>query len=308
MCPCGEFLEIYKIDKTFRVKSPKGVDPEETNPNAPWVVSPVSDVGSANLIVARVLLQGHEILKAAAFAREVNKEAVTKQLHSCKELLLACENTAKLIGLSIERIIQHIGTSGLSKDNRGRGLNPFPQVADLETQCGTFLIQANRVIKSICELPAEFISLERTDSNFDHLGRRFEKAIGTDSPLTEFVKSNADGVRYLIDLRNFHEHPKEQRTVIENFRLMPDWTIQVPMWHLSDREPRPIKEEMAAANHFLLQMAEAMLVRLVMHAVSHKFPFVIEEIPDDRVDGRVPIKYRLSVDVTKLRWLNKGGI
>ena len=25
---------MYKVDKTFRVKSPESIDPEETNPNA----------------------------------------------------------------------------------------------------------------------------------------------------------------------------------------------------------------------------------------------------------------------------------
>ena len=48
MQPCGEFLEIYKIDKTFRVKSPESIDPEETNPNALWMTAPFDDVGSGN--------------------------------------------------------------------------------------------------------------------------------------------------------------------------------------------------------------------------------------------------------------------
>lgn len=301
MCPCGEFLEIYKVDKTFRVKSPESIDPQETNPNAMWVTSPVADVGSANPIVARVLLQGHEILKAAVFEYDVNKEAVTKQLHSCKELLLACENTAHKISTSIDSIVHQIRAGGLSQDNKGRGINPFPQVPDLDTQCGAYLIQANRVIKLICELLQQFIPLERPDSNFDYLGKRLETAIGSDLPLTTFVKDNAECVRYLIDLRNFHEHPKEKRTIIENFRLMPDSRIQVPMWHLSDQDPHPIKEEMDAANQFLLEMTEAMLIHLVMHSVSRKFPFIIEAVPDDQIDEKAPIKYRLSIDVSKLR-------
>jgi hypothetical protein len=57
MCPCGQFMEIYKIDKTFRVQSPKSIDPEGINPNALWVTTPVSDVGSKNPIVSRILLQ-----------------------------------------------------------------------------------------------------------------------------------------------------------------------------------------------------------------------------------------------------------
>lgn len=303
MCPCGEFLEIYKIDKTFRVKSPESIDPEETNPNAMWVTSPISDIGSANPIVTRVLLQGHEILNTAAFDHDINKGIIVLQLHSCKELLVACENAAKKISTSIDKIIQQINTIGLSRDNMGRGLNPFPQVPELDTQCGTFLVLANRVIKHICELPKHFISLERADSNFEYLSKRLETAIGADSPVTEFVKSNADGVRYLIDLRNFHEHPKEKRTIIENFSLTPDSRIQVPMWHLSKQEPHPIKEEMSATIIFLMQLAETMLIHLVMHSISKKFPFIIEEVPVDSFDHNIPIKYRLSVDASKLKFV-----
>lgn len=305
MCPCGDFLEIYKVDKTFRVKTPEAIDPKETNPNAPWVASPVSDVGSSNPIVARVLLQGHEILKVAAFDGGVDKDAITKQLHSCKEVLLACESIAKRVRGHIDSTVSDINERGISKDNYGRALNPFPQVPDLDTDCGTFLVQANRAIKLICELPRFFIELDRPDTNFDHLGKRLEKAFGESAPLTEFVKGNAAVIRYLIDLRNFHEHPKDIKTIIENFHVAPDGRIQVPTWQLVGREdqgePSPIKEEMFAAVEFLIQVAEAMLLHLVMQLVSQRFPYFIEEIPLENVDPKMPIKYRLSIDISKLR-------
>lgn len=301
ICPCVDYLEIYKIDKTFRVKTPETIDPAETNPNCPFIASPVSDVGSANPIVARVFLQGHEILKAAMFEGNVNKEAVVEKLHACKESLVACENSVKIVVAHIERIGAEINSKGVSMDKAGRMLNPFPQVPNLEAECATFLVQANRTIKLICELPSLFLSLERVDSNFDHLGKRVENLIGSNAPLTEFITSNAAGLRYLINLRNFHEHPKELRTVIENFTLMSDARIQVPMWHVSNEPPRPIREEMLSSTTFLMQLAEVMLIHLVMHRVSKQFPYIVVEVPDEEVDPKIPIKYRLSIDPTKLK-------
>lgn len=303
MCSCGDFLEIYKIDKTFRVRTPESIDPKETNPNAPWVASPVSDVGSANPIVARVLLQSHEILKAAAFDGELDKDAITKQLHSCKEAILACERMAGTVGSHIDRIIAEMIEQGIAKDNHGRGFNPFPQVPNLDTDCGTFLVQVNRAIKLVCELPTLFVRLERTDSNFDHLGKRLVTAIGMDTPLVQFITSNAMSVRYLIDLRNFHEHPKDVSTVINNFHVTPSGEVAAPTWQLSgtkNSEPRPIKEEMVAAIDFLVQVAEAMLIHLVLHRISPQFPFIVEEIPDEDIDSKLPIKFRLSIDISKL--------
>lgn len=302
MCPCGEFLEIYKVDKTFRVRSPESTDPDETNPYMPWITSPVDDVGSSSPIISLVLLQGYEILNAALFEKNIDKEVIIKILHSCKESLVACEKVTNRIAHQVDRIINQINTQGISKDRSGLGLNPFPQVIDLDTECGIFLIHANRAIKAICELPAAFMDLDKVDSNFDHLAKTLAPIMGQDSPLVYFITSNADGIRYIIDLRNFHEHPKKKKTIIDNFSLLPDMSIKVPMWSVSYDQPRPIKEEMRAVIVFLVEMAEAMLIHLVMALVVKGIPFIVERIEDSKIDQQKPIKYRLSLDFNKLKF------
>ncbi len=301
MCPCGEFLEIYKIDKTFRVKTPNSIDPDRTNPNALWTNSPVSDVGSSNPIIARVLLQSYEILHAASFTSNVDKVAVTIHLHSCKEALVAAELAAKRVIHQIDEITDMIKKNGISKDNLGRGLNPFPQVQNLEMDCGTFLIHTNRAVKAICEFPQFFLSLDRLDSNFEHLAKRLEASLGSDSLLTNYVKLNISDITYLIDLRNFHEHPKKARsTIIDNFRLMPDLTIRSPHWYLSDGEPHAIREEMIVYTEYLTQVAESMLIHLVMLSVNKNLPYFIVTIADDKIDDIKPIRYKLSLDVHRM--------
>lgn len=307
MCPCGGFLEIYKFDKTFRVKTPEGIDPDGTNPHTPFVASPIADVGSANPIIARVLLQSHEILKSASFEGSVNKEAVTIHLHACKESLIASEKTAKRVVAHIESIIQEINEHGVSSDGGGRTLNPFPQVPDLETDCGNFLIHVNRAIKLMCQLPKFFMNLDKVDSNFDYLGKRLTATIGENAPLTEAVVSAAPGIRHLVDLRNFHEHPKQKKTIVKDFTLMPDLKIRVPIWHVSDQEPRPINVDMLAALEFLTQTVEMMFIHLVMHKISKQFPYIMLEIPENEIDPQNPIRYKLSLDGSKLRFPAETG-
>lgn len=300
MCSCGSFLEVYKRDKTFRIQTPESIDPSETNANVPWVASPYADVGSSNLTVARVLLQAREMLDMAVFDESFNKDAVIVHLHACKESLLSCEKIATRIIRNIDDIVQQITKYGVSKDNGGRGLNPFPQVPDLDTDCGMFLIQANRAIKLVCELPKHFIRLDKTDSNFDYLSKRLAEAVGEASPLTKFARARAHIVRYLIDLRNFHEHPKHLRTVIENFRILPNTQIQVPTWYVAGGNqtvPHPIKEEVVSAVDFIRDLAEIMFIHLLMHRISRKFPYFIERVADEKLDPTLPIRYRLSIDI-----------
>lgn len=304
MCSCGSFLEIYKRDKTFRVQTPESIDPDETNPNAPWVASPVADVGSSNLIVARVLLQAKAMLDSAMIEGPFDKDAAVAKLYECKESLLACEKVAARIATNISAIIAQISEHGIARDNHGRGMNPFPQVHDLDLDCGTFLIQANRSIKLICELPTVFLTLDKTDSNFDRLSQRLSKILGEESPIAIFVRENADNVRYLIELRNFHEHPDTTKTVIENFQVMPDGQIRTPVWYLESNspvDPHPIKEEAIAAVDFLRDLAEIMFIHLLMYRVSKKFPFFIEQVPEDRISSDLPVRYKLTIDPTKFR-------
>lgn len=76
MCSCAEFLEVYKEDVTFRVRTPESIDPDRPNPNARMVAALPDDVGSSSPAVARILLQGCEILEATLFDRPVDNAAV----------------------------------------------------------------------------------------------------------------------------------------------------------------------------------------------------------------------------------------
>lgn len=304
MCACGDFLEIYKVDKTFRVRTPDSIDPERKHPNAMWTASPYADVGSSNLIVARVLLQSYDILQAAFFEPNIDKDIIILHLHSCKETLIACESIALKINSKIDGILESIGSKGIAIDNNGRGLNPFPQVQDLEAECGSFLVHANRAIKIISELPSLFLKLDRLDSNFEHLAKRLESAIGKDANLTKFVMEHSVSISNLIELRNFHEHPKSKgrKTSIDNFRLMPDSSILSPHWGLSGNVPRPIKEDMLYAISFLTSIAELMLIHLVMQTTSKNFPYIILAIPESEISTSKPIRYKLTLDVGKMNF------
>jgi hypothetical protein len=301
MCSCGKFLEIYKEDMTFRVKTPESIDPDRTNPNAPFVTAVSNNVGSSSPAVARILIQGRDILQAAILNEKIDKAKTIQALHACKEALVVCEKMAAHITSQVDTIVGNIQTSGIKHEKLGRAINPLPQVSDLESDATAFLIHVKRSIQAICRLPSMFLLVPPKDNNFYDLGKRLTAAIGDQAPVTRFVLDNASGVRYLIDLRNYQEHPDAKHTVIDNFAVMPDGTISVPMWYVSGETPRPIREEMPAATEFLVQMAEAMLIHLVMHSVDRRFSFIIQEIDSAQINPKMPIKYRLSIDLSKLR-------
>lgn len=158
-CNCGDFLEVYKGDVTFRVKSPEAIDPGRTNPTAPGVVSVADTVGSAHPAVARVLLQGRDLLDGAAFTGTVDKQGVITLLHGIKEELVSCSKMSLRINRDVSETLSAIKEKGVPTDGRGWVLNPFPQVANLENDATGFLIHAKRAIQLTCRLPSLFLNV-----------------------------------------------------------------------------------------------------------------------------------------------------
>ncbi|MFE0500334.1 hypothetical protein ACFW0P_06060 [Lysobacter soli] len=112
----GDWLEVYKADMTYRIQSPESIDPHETNPNAPWVVTPAAQVGSSNPTVARVLLQSEEIIDAAMLVERIDKDAVMLVLHGLKEAILTCEAISSKVCDRIDSVIAAVLDDGIARD------------------------------------------------------------------------------------------------------------------------------------------------------------------------------------------------
>ena len=301
------FLESYKSDATFRIQTPQTVDPKNTNPNAPWVVTRIDGVGASSFAVARVFLQGHEMLQQGIFVKELDKDAVLNQLHSCKEQLVICEQTAAKVVGRIEEIIARIQTAGIDRDNHGRALNPFPQVQDLVADTTVFLIHAKRAITEATLLVAAVLGIQVQGANFRVLGERLLTQLGADANLTKYVQEQEPTVKYLVDLRNLQEHPNTVRTIVADFHVLPDGSISPPALHLSDQEPQMLHENLRAAAGYLVKLTEAVFIQAVMGRLAGTFPFFLQEIEEHAIDAQCPIKYRLAIDLSALPFSREGG-
>lgn len=298
MFSCDDFLEIYTENETYRVKSPEAVDPEVTNPNAPWVSSKSSGFGSASDIVARVLLQGSDMIGAGGVSiPEDKKRVILRQLHTCKEALLACETVRQRVTESAHEIIDDISKNGVDIEH-GRHVKNLPQVPNLEEDAGAFLINIKRAIVSVCYLASYFLPLPNKDNNLEHLKKSVEK-LSSDkyekllNSLGEFIP----GTKHLIELRNYQEHPGEKVTLIENFTITPKNEVCYPVWYLKGKKPESIVTSMKSAIDFSISLSETMLVHYLFASMESRFPYYLEVIPDDDIDPIKPIRHRVSIDI-----------
>lgn len=300
----ANFLEIFTETSSYKVKSPESIDPEETNPNAPWVISKSSDFGSSNKIVARVLLQSEEMMMSVVFKEHVaNKDEVMQLIYDCKEALLICEKINSRVKKASDDIVKKITDTGLCVESGGRHINSFPQITDLDEEATNFLINIKRAIVKVCYLVEKFLPINRKDNNLEHLIKTISKlSNGECINFLEFLDGYKDSVKHLIELRNYQEHPGDKVTHIENYKLMPDGTICHPLWYVSGKEPSSLVVEMGSAIDFVISLNETMLMHLIFLSLDSNLPYYVEETPDDKINQKKPIKYKLSIDVSQLNF------
>lgn len=290
-----KYLESYKIDHTFRTHTPESLDPDETVPDMPWVVSEVPGIGSGNPIVARVFIQSAEALKQKSFKRKTNEKKLLMLMHSCKENLLICEKAYNILLPEYEEILKRIKHEGIERD--GKVLNPFPQIHDLNSHVITFLTALKKTLQIIVHVFCEFYERNITNPKFDLIIKYLKQQEPQNKSYIDFLESTQETIINLLDLRNYQEHPcDKKKTTIFNFRLSPKG-IHPPSWNVTDKPESPIIESMKEIIDFVVQFAETNFFFCLLDNLGGRIPWKVVEIPPERRNKECPIRYSLEIDM-----------
>ena len=296
ICSAVDYLEVYKLDKTFRIYTPEALDPHETDPNMHWMSKPVADVGSANRIVARVFIQASEAIKSTPLAPGINKDDILRCMHRCKEQLLICEEKQGLVCRETDRICQSCKKRELQK--QGYHFVDFPQIDRLEEYCAAFLNNAKLTIQTVAELINNFYRTTFDGPRFDKVVEWSKKALKHNRTFIQYLEKNQPGLKFIVDLRNAQEHPKDHRKlIIENFSLKPGNKISVPLWYITGEQPQPIHSTMAAMVDFLVAVTEGVFLYCVIDNITPPFPYIVRVIDDSALDPNCPIKYFVEPNI-----------
>lgn len=300
MVSYGTFMEIYKVDTTAQLRSPEDVDPDRTNPNAPWVSTVDLKAGSGNEIVSRLCIQSCELLKAVSLPAGVDKEVLLRHMHKIKEELLQCQQVSQRVNSQVSEIIGKLERNEIQRDNYGRGFNPFPQVKDLQHEANNFLISANKVVRAVCGIPRLYVRVKE-DSNFDYLAKTLVAVVAADSDLLRFVTDQIDSTRRIVDLRNFAEHARDDKqTEIANFKVQADGRIRVPCWGMTKGDEANIHDEMEAITLFLRDIAEGMFILSLQQFRQQGFPMILVAV--EKPDPQCPLFYQFIPDMSKFKF------
>lgn len=287
------FMEIYKVDRTFRAQSPDDIDPGRTKPNVPWAWRVSDDVGCANPIVGRVFIQCVEALEMNELSRG-SVEKIKVSLHTCKEDLRNCEKAFLRLAREYDRISADIRGAGGVRVER-RVVNDLPQIPDLEHDATVFLTSAKRALQSIAEVLNEFYGVDIKNARFDKGHTQLKKMQPVPSKLVATLERFAPTIERVLHLRNFQDHTPK-KTIVDNFTISATELLS-PTWRVDPESAVPMIPEMQRLISEIIELTEAsFFIGLIdnLKVVSGPFCYVIVEIPDAHREGAA-LRYRCEM-------------
>jgi hypothetical protein len=288
-CSVGDVLEVYKVDRCFELQSPDAVDPNQTDPNAPWIVKHVSAYGAGNEIVARTFLLAVELANHVTFKPSFNKLNLLFAVKACRNSLLECDRISKRITEEENRLVNEYQFLKV----KGNVVSSFPVFQGLPEVAGGFLFNAKQCLQNASEIFNSFFGTSFHGPHF-HKMLSWCKEHLQDSGLTDFLTDYEPRARWITDLRNYFEHPGDKKTEIRDFYWEPEkHSTHLPTWNITGQVGTSISEDSAAIVILLTDVIEALLLLCAIEAAAH-FPYMI--VPRSPVKPEMPIRYSVEID------------
>lgn len=212
-----------------------------------------------------------------------------------------CEQTAALLRGRISEVAALVGHRS-PRDNRGRAINPVPQVPGLLADTTAFLSHGKRVVAESVRLLGLLNGWDVRGADFRSLGHRLAELVGQNDELTLYVKREEPTIRWLVDLRNGLEHPGERGTVVRDFHVLASGDVSAPVLHLRGAPAHDLGEVVAQVASYLVRVVEALFIQGLMRRRPAFPPTRLVGLDDEHLDPTCPIKYRLEIDAAALRF------
>ena len=264
-----------------------------------FVFKQISDVGSANPIVARLLLQFSEIIDFYNLPKE-SKDDIKDILHSdIQKRLLACEKISVEINDEINKELKNIYEGGLKTQSQGRVLE-LPQIIRLEERLESYLYNAKSCLRDILKIYNVVFKADFNEARYDKAVIWASEKFGEKDPITNFLRVDHDlWIHKIVKMRNAIEHPggHSGNLNIINFEVNTENTetkILEPMWHLNDEAPNIIRHDLSVFTQNALELTEDVVISALEK--KGKPPMLeLKEIPEEQRRKEAPIRFKMGI-------------
>jgi len=295
LCPVDKCLEVYSTKSIYQVYTPESLDPKETNPDMPAMTKKISEIGTSNWIVTRIMVQNYQIIDSHGFLSQERKMLFATHLRDIMNTMLSCSNVCNAISDRVSEVEKQVISNGIQ--SKGNVFTEFPTIDGLEEKITLFLTKAKQAIQRIIDIFNIFYesTIPSTNPRIDELVKWSNKnCIAT--YVIDTLKHFEPIAKYIVDLRNRQEHPKEKYTLeFSDFTILPNGEISAPLWGMEVAKHSIHKEMNVLIKEFVV-FVERLVINIVLSKEKKGplFELRVFQIPEDQMDLDCPIKYRVE--------------
>lgn len=255
-----------------------------------------SDYGTSNPVVARFVIQTHNLLKDSLFSSEVQNKVMAIYFSIHKRLLI-CNETLERLKMALVTALNRIPKS---KDPR---LKPVAFIPNLESDAGKIIYELKNILRDVVSILNPLYGKKFTEASALYPRKqaapsdvqswamgKFDK----NEPFCLFVGEEVDWIEELIRKRNAVEHPGGYSGTlsIENMKLLEDGRMLLPVWYRTGMPPIDILSDLDALIHNCFTYAEDFLALAIKADPAFKQYMDIFRIPKDKINPDCPVTYQ----------------
>lgn len=253
-------------------------------------IKKISDHGSSNPIVARLLVQTGDLMGFCTLPKERKEEVLALYYEEVMPRLLTCDTISQRVAKSMDDIFKLLEKEGPSMQAGGRAIE-VPQVMNLQQDAEQYLYSAKCVLRDVAGVFKIFFGKEFPGAKYDQVLKWCGERFGVDHALTKLIQEDHDlWLHQLITMRNAVEHPGKLRLRVRNIEVVGS-KLSLPTWQLNDQKPCDLTQDMLVYIENMLTFCEDMLVAGIENAGM--FPGVVfAEIPKEDRRQECPIRLK----------------
>jgi len=260
MFTTNEGLYLITNMAIYLVRLADEIDPERTNPNLPNVHKKVLNHGLDHEVVGRVLLTAKTLFDKNHLGPNFNCHAALSNAFELTKLLTEMQDIRAHLATNIDAIIKQGLKTGVDGSLR------LPIVSKLATHIETIIKKADQV-RDIIFAYLKLVYNSGTNKNtIENLYSDIVTKHGAQSGLAQFVDSMMLPLKFIRNVRNAIEHPKEDnRVLIVDFDLATNGTVDPPSIELINKEtPQP-----KILVTFFMEQLVGHLIDIVEYLMAH---------------------------------------
>ncbi len=288
LCTAKEYLEVYKIDKVFRVKMGNHQDLESIDFDQPGTVAVHADIGASHDLIARLVLQNYDLLRSLPLSKQLDNELLHEYLQDCARQLWRCES----IFNNYVKVMESVEKAFELESQDDKNLLRLPVIPELDETMSRFSILAKQVLHRVSMILDHIFVTEIPSPKFQKISKKLDEILNSNNS-AKVVANFESFTKYVADLRNGIEHPfGKDKTIIQNYYLADKDKVARPRWGVEGHQMIGVKESMRHIISSLFTFCEHIMLTSLSDLIIDGYGVGIVQIGESNIDDKCPIRFK----------------